>query len=244
MPENSIEAPKPGTDGTPPPAPADGTPTPDPIPDPTPDPQPELDTLLKDKRVQGEIDRRIASMQKTLEQKYKESAAAAAQKAKHEAEEARLLEKEDLKGLLELKAKEADDAKAQLAQYEHDQKVNQLLDKKGVTDPDIRSLFLRFNGDLTDLDPVIDKFNAQVGALVEKTVNERLKTPPPPPKNDPAKPAADTSLEAQIAAAEKAGDYKESFRLKQMLSNQLNQNMRRAPASVTEMPLPGPMPGA
>jgi len=207
----------------------------------TQDKEPDLDTLLKDKRIQGEIDRRIASLQKTMELKAKEREAAAADKAKREFAEAKLLEDKKFQELAELKAKEATDALAKLERYEHEAKVAALLDKKGVTDPELRLLFMRFNGDLTELDPVIDKFHSQIEVQVEKRVNERLKTPPPPSKSE-AKPKEDTSLDAQIAAAEKAGDYKESLRLKQIKSNQLNQIMRKAPASITEVIMP-PMPG-
>lgn len=233
MPDEPKEDLKPGTDGTLPPAPAAGT--------PDPEPEPDLDTLLKDKRVQAEIDRRVTGAVGKMELKAKEREQAATEKAKREFAEAKLLEDKKFQELAEMKTKETTDALAKLERYEHEAKVAALLDKKGVTDPELRLLFMRFNGDLTELDPVIDKFHSQIEVQVEKRVNERLKTPPPPSKSE-VKVKEDTSLDTQIAAAEKAGNWGESLRLKQIKSNQLNQTMRKAPASITEMP-PPPMPG-
>lgn len=225
-------------------------PTPDPAVNTDPDPAPkpsetdtkaELATILARPDVQEIINQGKREALDKAERKAQEREKAAREKAIKEAEEKRLLEANNFKELADLKSKEAEEATTRLKQYEHQAKVNALLDKKGVTDPEVRAIWLRFDGDLTELDPAIDKFTAQIEIQVEKRVNERLKTPPPPPKGE-VKVKEDTSLDAQIAAAVKAGDYKESLRLKQIKSNQLNQTMRKAPVSIAEVVMP-PMPG-
>jgi hypothetical protein len=192
--------------------------------------EPELADLLADKRVQAEIDRRVTAAMQKAESKAADREKAAAEKARREAQEARLLEKEDLKGLLDLKTKAAEEAQAKLEQYERDQKVQSLLDKKAVTDPALRAVWLRFNGDLTELDAAIDAFQAGINASVEKIVNERLKTTAPP-KGDQTKKEAALTLDQQIAAAETAGNWAESLRLKNAKVDAMHKQQRVAAAA-------------
>ena len=123
------------------------------------------------------------------------------------------------------------------------EQINQLLDNRGVFDREMRAYFVGFstgNSDLAEIDAAItafiakleqqraEGFRAQSAPPAVAVANEeeraaaleaqakaiRAKLPPAPPP----------TLDQQIAAAVNSGDYKESLRLKQMKSNQIQRD--------------------
>jgi hypothetical protein len=129
---------------------------------------------------QAEHDREVRKLRQRWKEEATAEAKAAGEQARKEAEEAKLLEDEKFQELAEIKQREAEDAKAKLARYEHERNVNALLTKKEVTEPAFRDMFLGMNGELAELDGKIDNFNAVFDAAVEKKVSDRLGTDPPP----------------------------------------------------------------
>lgn len=120
------------------------------------------------------------------------------------------------------------------------EQIGVLLDNHKIVDQDLRTHFLTYaGGDLAEVDAAIVAFVAKLaqqreqgqraaaapapispGSLEEKAAmleaqarEIRAKLPPAPP----------LSLDAQIAAAQKAENWKESLRLKNLKSNQLQQ---------------------
>lgn len=127
--------------------------------------------LLADKGVQGEIDRRVTSALKKARADADARVRETKDKAARDAAEAKLLEDGKLTELLELEKQKRAEAERLLDRHVHTDKVNQLLDKKGVTDPDMRALFHSLSIDLTELDAKIDVFQSKLGTLVERATS-------------------------------------------------------------------------
>lgn len=146
------------------------------------------DDPIVQEMIQREADRRISMLQKKWAREREDLAKQAEEKARREAQEAKLLEDGKLQELADLRAKEAQEAKQKLAEYEHRDKVNMLLDKKNITDPAFRSVFLSMACDLSELDERVDAFMTQISAAVDKSVNERLHVDQPAKTGKEAKP--------------------------------------------------------
>ena len=189
-----------------------------------------LDELLKEnpsyeeefaKRIQAEADRRVtqALQKKEAEMKRREEEARA--HAAKEAKEARLLEDEKYKELAELRAKEAQEARAELERLQNERKVEALLEKREVHDPTLREVFKKSNLELEQLDEVITKTQKAIAAQVDKVVNERLGESGRPPQT--SKDGSTLSLQEQIRKAEASGDWATSMALKNEVMDQLHQ---------------------
>jgi hypothetical protein len=124
-----------------------------------------------------------------------------------EAREKRLLENEEFRTLAEEREREAAEYKARLEQYERNQKVSALLDKKGVTNPEFRKVFLNLIGDdgspieLEELDERVSGFDLVFRAAVEEEVNKRIGTKAPP--KGESKERSQTKPARQMSTAEK-----------------------------------------
>jgi hypothetical protein len=136
------------------------------------------------KYTQAQVDKAIAERLKR--EKTKNAKLLAEEKAKmlRDAEEAKLLEDEKFQELAELKVKEAEAATAKLAQYEHDLKVDALLDKKSeefpeLKEPALRNLLKHPPKDLVEMDAAIDGVKGILDGLVTSAVNRRLTTDAP-----------------------------------------------------------------
>jgi len=119
-------------------------------------------------------------LQDRLERDRVKMAADVETKVRQEMAEAKLFEDKEFEKLAELNAQKATQAEARLAEYERLQKVDALLDKKAVLDPELRSLFRAVPGDLTLLDAHIESYRSAFDAAVQKSVSERLDTKAPP----------------------------------------------------------------
>jgi hypothetical protein len=164
--------------------------------------------------MQAEIDRRVtAAVGKT-------KAKADAERA--EREKALLAEQGKYQELAEATRKEAEDAKAKLAQYERGQHIDKLLNEKAeknplLKEPGVRELFHRMNGDAPDVLAVADGLHKSFAEAVESEVTRRLGTDKPA-KSEPKKSAG--SLIEQIREAENKGEWALSFDLKNKLEEQ------------------------
>lgn len=154
----------------------------------------ELEKLLDREEVKRAIqareDRRVEQALKTERQKSAERERAAAEKARRQEEEKRLLDDKNFQELAARKEAEANEHKAKLEAYERQLQVNQLLDKEEVN-PKFRGIFLAMSGDLTELKARIDEHNAAFNEAVQEAVNKRLGSEPPPhgKQPDPGRPA-------------------------------------------------------
>lgn len=162
---------------------------------------------------QGDIDKRVTQALETRDAQHAVKVQEAKEKAEKQAAEAKLLEDGELEKLANLKAQEADDANAKLAKYERDIKVDALLDKQEVLDPNMRSLFKATGLEIEELNPMIEGFKAQFDAAVKAAVDKQLKNDPPPQTT--TQTAIDPGdLDAQILAAQKQGKLLLSAQLK------------------------------
>jgi len=159
------------------------------------------------KLIQQETDRRITLAQKKWARERAEVEKSAADKARKEEEEKRLLEDQKFQELADLKTKEAEEAKRKLEEYERTEKVHKLLDNHQIVDPTLREMFKSQRGELADLDERMAGFQQLFKTAVDKAVKEQLGTSPPP---DGGKPPATPSLRDELKAAEeemkKTGD--------------------------------------
>jgi len=170
---------------------------------------------LEDPDVKSEIDRRVAAAVLKRDADNALKAEEAAKKARKEAAEAKLLEDGKLEELANMKTKEAEEYKEKLAKYERDIKVDALLDKKEILNPEMRALF-KMSGndiDLTKLNDVIDGFNKVFDDMVSKKVDERLLTGTPSTKQGTTLRDSQ-DLDVRIHEAESKGDWALSHKLK------------------------------
>ena len=193
----------------------------------------ELKTLLNDKRVQAEIDRRVTMALQKADEKTAQKIQEAMDRAKREAEELKLIEDGKVHDLYELEKRKREELEAKLSQHDRERRFNALLDKKESTDhvpmnPEMRKFYLQFGGTLDELDKGIDAFHAAMQAEIERVMNTRLKTPAPPKAPEPP---ASTDLAAQVRAAEAKGDWAEVLRLNNRISNELNQRLHALPTA-------------
>jgi len=175
---------------------------------------------LSDPDVQSEIDRRVTAAVKKRDAENAIKAQEAAEKARKEAEEQKLLEDGKLQELVEIRSKEAEEAKSKLEKYERDLKIDALLDKQEILDPNMRAIFKATGMDLTELNPMVEGFKEQFDTAVQAEVNKRLKTDPPP-KGQTTKDAGD--LDSRIKAAMANGDFQTSMILKREKMAQMRQ---------------------
>lgn len=143
-----------------------------------------LRAKLEDKDIQGEIDRRVTAALKKAEIKFADREKKAREDAERKAREDKLVEENKHLELYEMEKKRRESLEATMKASEKRDKVNALLDKKMVIDPDLRKLFHSFQGDLEELDGLIDSHQKTVKSVVEKEIAERLKTTPPPRGED------------------------------------------------------------
>lgn len=171
-----------------------------------------LDLFENNPLVKAEMDRRARKLQTSLEAEFELKQHQATEKAKREAQEAKLLDDKKFEELAILKAKEADEWKEKFSERERGDKVDLLLDKEEIVAPKMRKLFKATKLDLVDLDPLVQSFKEDFNAAVKAEVDKRLSTDPPPKNtNTPPSPG---DLDAQIEAAAKKGDMQEFTRLK------------------------------
>lgn len=156
-----------------------------------------------DKRVRSETDRRVTAAVRKVEEKAERRVEEALRRAQQEAEEAKLLEDGKVQELFEREKARTAELEARIAEREFGDKVDQLLDKREIVDPELRRLFHSVQGELTDVDALITGVEEIVDREVEKRVADRLKTPPPPPGSADKQPKSDQSLQERRDEAER-----------------------------------------
>lgn len=202
-----------GTDATTPQGSAAGTP-----------PQgqsPDLQDPEIIKAIASEVERRVGQAQKKWDLETREREAAAAEKAKKDAVEQKLIENKDLEKLAELRAKEADEARAELDTFKRKALVDTLLDQKDILRPKQRALFHAATGDLERVARLIDEFKEENQESIIEGITKGLGNEGPPKSKAP--PEGSKGLVDQIADAEaeayKTGDFTKSMALKDKLLN-------------------------
>jgi len=95
-------------------------------------------------------------------------------KVKREQEERQLLEDQKWKELAERRETELAELKVLQETVEREKKVQSLLDKKEVTEPQFRKMFFAMNYELQELSDTVDSFNTVFQSAVEKAVAVRL----------------------------------------------------------------------
>jgi len=108
--------------------------------------------------------------------------------ARRESENKQLLEDKNFEELTERAITERDEALAKLARRDRDADVDELLDKRKILDPDLRSMFREIPGDLSDVDKHVTAHNVSFLAAVEAEVTKRLDTSPPPQASKESEP--------------------------------------------------------
>lgn len=126
---------------------------------------------------------------------------------RRELEEKQLLKDKNFEELAERRTQEAADAVAALEKYQHIAKVDELLDKREITDPELRAMFRKIPGELTDLDVDITAHRKAFDAAVDAAVSKRLdvSTPPKAQKETEPKQIKDMTPEEWQAEKEKRG---------------------------------------
>ena len=135
--------------------------------------QEDVDKIAGRIRAQSKVD--VAEIEK-----------AAIQKARREAEEKQLLEDKNYQELALRREQEMLEAKEKLAQYERITKVDELLDKREIRDPSLRTLFRKIPGELKELDADLTAHRQAFDAAVEAEVSKRLDVSTPPQANKEA----------------------------------------------------------
>lgn len=136
--------------------------------------------ILKDKRVQSEIDRRVTMALKKANEDFERKQLEAIKEAERRAEEQKLLEDGKTKELYEAEKRRREELENRIKAQERTENLNKLLDKKQVLNPKLRSVFHSVSGDLATVDGLIDDANSVMEEIIEQRLNERLKTDPPP----------------------------------------------------------------
>ena len=181
-------------------------------------------------RGQAEADRRVTQALKKEKVANEERVAKAADKAKKEAERQKLLDNNNLEELAETYRKEAEEARAALADRQRQDDVDKLLDNEEVGDAGVRSFFKTHKGELEDIAAGLATFNALVDKRTEALVNERLKTPSPP-AGQTREQEGHGDPRAQIAAAQKKGDHMVAFRLQDAAAEEAHRRAQGHPAA-------------
>lgn len=146
--------------------------------------EPKPEEILKDKRVQAEIDRRVTQALKKASEDAKKQQEEAIREAERRAEEKKLLEDGKTKELYEAEKTRREELEERIRQQERTENLNKLLDKKQVLNPKMRQVFHAVSGDLTTVDSLIDDANSVIEEIIEQRVNERLKSDPPPQSDE------------------------------------------------------------
>ena len=137
--------------------------------------QADLDRVAGQARSQARIDK----------ESIKAEALAEATRA---IEEKQLLEDKNYQELAERRTEETNEAVAKLARYEHNAKVDELLDKREVLDPGLRAMFRALPGELADVNEHVTAHETSFKAAVEAEVTKRLDTSPPPQASKESEP--------------------------------------------------------
>lgn len=170
--------------------------------------QVEESKLLENPKVkellQKEADRRVNQALEKERRNSTEREKAARDKAIREAEERKLLDDGKLKELADLKAKEAEEAKAELESYKRQGNIDALLDKEQVLDPELRAVIKQLPGDLAQIKEHTDKLKGLIGKAVEAEVQKRLGNNPPPKGRDSQDLGRPTKLSDIKTAADKS----------------------------------------
>jgi hypothetical protein len=150
-------------------------------------PDAEIEKLLANpkivKAMNAAADKRVNDAYKKWKKDEEIALTAEREKVQKDAKDNKLLEDGKLKELVEEREKEIGDLKGKIESFERRGKVDALLDKKGITDPDLRAQFHRMSGDLTELSEAIDLFQKKMKEVIDLEVTKRLGSGELPPKN-------------------------------------------------------------
>lgn len=185
----------------------------------------EIKKLLEEnedlaKLIESKVDQRVTSAVKKRDREWEQKLEQERENAKKKAEEDKLLEEGKLQELLEKRSREAEEARSQLAKYEHMTKVDSLLDKHDVNDKDIRRTLRKMGEsmDLKELDEEIVNYTTRFNEAVKKQAEQLVATNPPPKKTvDSLKTVKD--VKARITQLQKEGKWDEAMQLQFSLSD-------------------------
>ena len=132
-------------------------------------------------------------------------------KVQKEQAEQKLLEEQKWKELAEIREAELLELKKIQETVDREKKVNALLDKKEVQEPQFRKIFLAMNLELQELSDTVDSFTTIFQSAVEKAVSQRLGTNTPDKGNSKAngnKPISEMSDAEKVALIKEIGQEK------------------------------------